>query len=68
MNFTPTDLWKAYNNFLFPYRAGRFKRFIRPEEELGKSKEKEIRKTAAPMERKGQQYFAFIQYGLFFLA
>lgn len=39
MNFTPTDLWKAHNNFLFPYRSGRFKGFIRPEEELGKGKD-----------------------------
>lgn len=39
MNFTPTDLLKAHNNFLFPYRSGRLKGFIRPEDELGKEKD-----------------------------
>lgn len=66
MNFTPTDLLKAHNNFLFPYRSGRLKGFIRPEDELGK--EKDIKENRSTRGRKGQQYFAFPWYGFLFLA
>lgn len=55
MNFTPTDLLKTHNNFLFPYRSGRFKGFIRTQEELGK--EKDIKENSSTKGRERPAIF-----------